>query len=147
MAGPEGEPNLGLLLFIPYRYMESEVMAALKRAGHDLPLSQARVFQRIAPEGSRLSDLAEAAQLSKQTVGSVIDQLERSGYVERVADHADRRARLVKFTDKGRELIELSVPVVQDVEARWEAHLGPSRTAQLRRILSVLREITDPFAR
>ena len=71
--------NLGLLLFIPYRSMESSVLAHLKAHGHDLPLSQARVFQRIAPDGSRLGELAQAAQVSKQTLGSVVDQLERAG--------------------------------------------------------------------
>ena len=82
-AADAPEPlNLGLLLFIPYRSMESAVLAHLKAHGHDLPLSQARVFQRIAPDGSRLGELAQAAQVSKQTVGSVVDQLERAGYVK-----------------------------------------------------------------
>ncbi len=138
--------NLGLLLFIPYRFMESAVLAALKAHGHDLPLNQARVFQRIAPGGSRLADLAEAAQLSKQTLGSIVDQLERAGYVRRVPDPHDARARLVTVTAKGRELVELSVPVVREIEAAWEAHLGPDRIGQLRETLAALREITDPYA-
>lgn len=146
MSDSEGELNLGLLLFIPYRYLESTVLAALREHGHDLPLNQARVFQRIAPGGSRLTDLAEAAQMSKQTIGSIVDQLERAGYVERVPDPADARARLVTVTPKGRELVELSVPVVREVEAAWEAHLGPERTHELRRTLAALREITDPWA-
>ena len=98
-AEDASEPlNLGVLLFIPYRSMESAVLAHLKAHGHDLPLSQARVFQRIAPNGSRLGELAQAAQVSKQTVGSVVDQLERAGYVSRVPDPTDARARLVVVT-------------------------------------------------
>lgn len=138
--------NLGLLLFIPYRSMESAVLAHLKAHGHDLPLSQARVFQRIAPDGSRLGELAQAAQVSKQTVGSVVDQLERAGYVGRVTDPRDARARLVTVTDLGRELIELALPVVREIESAWQAHLGPTRTRELRETLAALREITDPFA-
>ena len=141
----ETEPNLGLLLFIPYRFMESAVMTELKAHGHDIPLNQARVFQRIAPGGSRLADLAEASQVSKQTLGSIVDQLERSGYVRRVPDATDARARLVTLTDKGRELVEISVPVVRDVEAAWASHLGPTRTRQLRESLLRLREITDSY--
>jgi len=144
---PDDDLNLGLLLFIPYRYLESAVLAELKAHGHDIPQNQARVFQRIAPGGSRLAELAEAAQVSKQTVGSIVDQLERSGYVRRVPDPSDARARLVTVTAKGRELVEISLPVVREVEAAWTAHLGAARTRQLREALTALREITDPFAR
>ena len=147
MAAQSPEPlNLGLLLFIPYRHLESAVLAALKAHGHDLPLSQARVFQRIAPDGSRLGELAQAAQVSKQTLGSVVDQLERAGYVSRVPDPTDARARLVVITDLGRELVSISAPVVREIERAWETHLGPSRTRELRASLEALREITDPFA-
>jgi len=145
VADDAGELNLGLLLFIPYRFMESAVMAALKSRGHDIPLSQARVFQRIAPGGSRLAELAGAAQVSKQTLGSIVDQLERAGYVRRIPDPSDARARLVTLTAKGHELVKISVPVIRQVEAAWEAHLGQARTRQLRHTLAALREITDPY--
>jgi DNA-binding MarR family transcriptional regulator len=145
-ASASDDVNLGLLMFIPYRFMESAVMAALKAHGHDIGLNQARVFARINPEGSRLSELADAAQLSKQTVGSIVDQLERAGYVRRDRDPDDARARLVSIAPRGRELIDLSAPVVREVEAAWEAHLGRARTRQLRKTLQELRSITDPFA-
>ena len=137
------ELNFGLLLFIPYRFMESAVLEALKDLGHDIPLNQARVFQRIDAEGSRLSRLAEASQLPKQTVGSIVDQLERAGYVRRVPDPDDARARLVVVADKGREAIELGTPVVEAIEASWREHLGETRFAELRRMLGALVDITD----
>ena len=139
------ELNLGLLLFIPYRYMESAVSAALRSHGHDIPINQARVFQRIAPSGSRLAELAEAAEVSKQTVGSIVDQLERAGYVRRVPDPDDARARRVIITAKGEEIVAISAPVVAEIEAAWEAHLGRARTRQLREALTALRDITDPY--
>ena len=139
------EPNLGLLLFIPYRFMESAVMDALKVHGHDLPVNQARVFQRISPGGSRLAELAEAAQLPKQTIGSIVDQLQRAGYVRRSPDPHDARARLVTITTQGRHLVDISLPVVREVEAAWRTHLGPARTRQLKDTLTTLREITDPY--
>jgi DNA-binding MarR family transcriptional regulator len=141
----DAEPNLGLLLFIPYRFMECAVMNALRAHGHDLPLNQARVFQRISPGGSRLAELAEAAQLPKQTVGSIVDQLEGAGYVRRCADPHDARARLVTITARGRQLVDISLPVVREVEAAWRTHLGPARTRQLKETLMRLREITDLF--
>jgi DNA-binding MarR family transcriptional regulator len=145
MTTHDEELNLGLLLFIPYRYLESAVLAELKAQGHDLPLNQARVFQRINPEGSRLSELAQAAQLSKQTVGSIVDQLERAGYVTRVPDPADARARLVTVTAKGHSLVELGIPVIREIETAWEAELGHARMRQLKQALSALRTITDPY--
>ena len=89
--------NLGLLLFIPYRALEDRVFAALAAAGFDdFTPAQARVFQRIGPDGTRLTELAQAAQITKQTAGFLVDQLERAGYVERTPDPTDARARLVR---------------------------------------------------
>ncbi len=142
---PDEPLNLGLLLFIPYRAMESAVLDELRDHGHELTIAQARVFQRIAPDGSRPGELAEATQLSKQTLGSILDQLEGAGYVVRVPDPSDGRARLVTITSKGRELVELSLPVVRAIEDSWTRHLGPARTRQLREALVELQRITDPF--
>jgi DNA-binding MarR family transcriptional regulator len=142
---PDESLNLGLLLFIPYRAMESAVLDALREHGHPLTISQARVFQRVGPDGSRPGELAEATQLSKQTLGSILDQLEGAGYVTRVPDPSDGRARLVTITERGRELVSLSLPVVEEMEHAWARHLGPARTRQLREALTELRELTDPF--
>ena len=142
---PDDPLNLGLLLFIPYRAMESAVLAELREHGHHLTISQARVFQRIGPEGSRPGELAEASQVSKQTLGSILDQLERAGYVARVPDPSDGRARLVTVTAAGRELVAISLPVVQQMERAWTEHLGPTRSRQLLQALTELRGITDPF--
>ena len=138
--------NLGLLLFIPYRYLENAVLSRLREHGHDIPVNQARVFQRIDPEGARMSELAETAQLTKQTLTSIVDQLERAGYVRREADPADARARIVRIAPRGQEAIELAAPAVAEVEAEWERRLGKKRTRQLRSLLAELCEITDPFA-
>ena len=139
--------NLGVLLFVPYRAMESAVLAELRAHGHDLPVSQARVFQRIDPvAGSRMSALAESAQLSKQTLTSIVDQLERRGYVRRTPDPADARARLVTITPQGHSLIDLSRPVVERVEAGWAARLGEQKLERLRSLLAELAAETDPEA-
>src|SRR3984957_10559292 len=82
----EQRVDLGVSLFIPYRYTEDRVFRALQDAGFDdWTLAQCRLFQRIAPDGSRLTDLADQAQMSKQSAGAMVDQLERLGYVRRGA--------------------------------------------------------------
>lgn len=142
----QDEPNVGVLLFVAYRAMESRVLDAVAAAGFDdVTLAQARVFQRIGPHGTRLSELAAAAQVTKQTAGFLVDQLERAGYVERVADPTDARARLVRVGRRGRAAAPVAAAAVAAVEAEWAAHLGDRTMSQLRRALARLREITDPF--
>ena len=138
--------NLGLLLFIPYREMETRIFQRLAAAGYDdITPAQARVFQRIAAGGSRLTELAEQAGVTKPTAGFLVDQLERAGYVERVPDPTDGRARLVRVAERGRRSVEASRAIVTEIENEWTAHLGERRMAQLRRLLTDLREITDPW--
>ena len=103
------------------------------------------MFQRIAPEGSRLSDLARQAGITKQSAAFLVDQLERLGYVHRGPDPRDGRARLVRIAERGTRSVEIARRVVAQVESEWEAHLGSRRWAQLRSILTDLREITDPW--
>ena len=139
--------NLGLLLFIPYRAMEKRVFAELAAAGYDdFTPAQARIFQRIAPEGSRLTDLAEQAQITKQSAGFLVDQLERAGYVERVPDPADGRAKLVRLTDRARTIAIAANAEVSRALAEWQEHLGSSRMRELEETMRMLRGITDPWA-
>jgi DNA-binding MarR family transcriptional regulator len=143
---PAGRQNLGLLCFYASRAMEARLFAALAAAGYDdMTPAQARIAARIGPHGTRLTDLAEQALVTKQTTGHLVDQLERAGYVRRVPDPTDRRARLVRIADRGLEVVALARKVEQEVEAEWTAHLGAEATAQLRAALERLREITDPY--
>ncbi|MFF7068964.1 MarR family transcriptional regulator [Streptomyces pseudovenezuelae] len=143
----ESELNTGLLLFLPYRALENRIFAALADAGFDdFTPAQARVMQRIGPDGTRLTELAEQAQITKQTAGFLVDQLEKSGYVTRVPDPTDKRARLVRGAAKAWAAKEVADGVVAEVEREWEDHLGRRRMKQLREALTLLREITDPWA-
>ncbi|WP_367320713.1 MarR family winged helix-turn-helix transcriptional regulator [Streptomyces sp. HUAS ZL42] len=143
----ESELNTGLLLFIPYRALENRIFAVLAEAGFDdFTPAQARVLQRIGPNGTRLTELAEQAQITKQTAGFLVDQLEKAGYVKRVPDPTDKRARLVCLAEKAWESKEIADGVVAEVEKEWETHLGKRRMNQLREALTLLREITDPWA-
>jgi DNA-binding MarR family transcriptional regulator len=142
----DDELNTGLLLFIPYRALEQRVFRALAEAGFDdFTPAQARVMQRIGPDGTRLTELAEAAQVTKQTAGALVDQLERAGYVRRTPDPSDARARLVRIAERGAAAGPVADAVVAQVEAEWRAHLGDRRWRQLREALARLREITDPY--
>ena len=140
--------DLGVALFIPYRYMEDRIFRAIQDAGFDdWTLAQVRVFQRLAPDGSRLTDLADQVQMSKQSAGVLVDQLERLGYVRRVPDPTDGRARLIVIEERGRRAAEVAMATSTEILAEWKAFLGTRNFTLLHQILDQLREITDPYAR
>ena len=142
----EDELNLGLLCYIAYRATENRVFEALAAAGFDdITTAQGRVFARIGPDGSRVTQLAEQAQVTKQTAGFLVDQLERAGYVRRVPDPADARARLVRIAPRGEAAIAVARAAEAEVEAEWTRYLGKQGANQLRRALTRLRQITDPY--
>ncbi|MGW6445913.1 MarR family winged helix-turn-helix transcriptional regulator [Lentzea sp. NPDC055074] len=137
--------NIGLLLFIPSREVENRILAAVVEAGFEITQAQARVLMRVGRDGTRLTELAEAAQVTKQTAGFLVDQLEKVGYVERVPDPTDGRARLVRVTEKAKEAVPVADAEMARIEAEWEQHLGRRRMGQLREALEMLGEITDPY--
>lgn len=138
--------DLGVSLFVSYRYTEDRIFRALQEAGFDdWTLAQCRVFQRIAPNGSRLTDLADQAQVSKQSAGVMVDQLERLGYVRRAPDPADGRARLIVIEDRGRQAVAVARATLEEIYAEWKSYLGTRNFALLQQILDQLLEITDPY--
>ncbi|MEU0821935.1 MarR family winged helix-turn-helix transcriptional regulator [Streptomyces mirabilis] len=139
--------DLGVSLFIPYRYTEDRLFRALQDAGFDdWTLAQCRVFQRIAPNGSRLKDLADQAQMTKQSASVMVDQLEHLGYVRRIPDPTDGRARLIVIEERGRRAVEVAMATLDEIYAEWKTYLGTRNFTLLHQILDQLREITDSYA-
>lgn len=139
------QPGLGVLMFIAHRAMETRILDAVREAGYPITVAQARVAARINDGGSRLTELAEAAQMTKQNAGFVVGQLVDHGYVERVADPSDARAKLIRITALGDRVRRLAREAESRVEAEWAAVLGERGTAQLRSALEDLRAVTDPY--
>ena len=63
--------------------------------------------------------LAERAAMTKQSMAELVAHLERHGYVERVPDPSDRRAKLVRATERGGEVYEIARQVVAEMEREW----------------------------
>lgn len=144
----EQRVDLGVSLYIPYRYTEDRIFRALQEAGfNDWTLAQCRVFQRVAPDGSRLTDLADQAQMSKQSATALVDQLERLGYVRRAPDPTDGRARLIVIEGRGERAVEVARATLDEILAEWKEYLGSRNFDLLHQILGQLREITDPYVR
>jgi DNA-binding MarR family transcriptional regulator len=142
----ERELPASLLMFIASRSAANRIHEALKERGFDdVTIAQSRLMMGIDPDGTRLSVLAERAQIAKQTATALVDKLERAGYVERVADPTDGRARLVRMTARAKEAIPYARAEEERIEGEWREHLGAKRMQQLRDALSDLRQITDPY--
>lgn len=135
----EGRRHLGVLLRDLFHGFLDELFARLAAEGFDdLRPAYSPVFQHLERGGTRIGVLAERAQMTNQSMGYLVDALERRGYVERRPDPADRRAALVVITDRGREQITAARRLIAEVEREWEARIGSEGMAALRESLEAL---------
>jgi DNA-binding MarR family transcriptional regulator len=94
------------------------------------------VFAHIDMDGTRLTDLATRANMTPQAMGELVDDLEGLGYVRRVPDPSDRRAKLIVPTEIGYGCLQAAFDTIGGIERRLEDLIGPRRLAELRKILS-----------
>jgi len=100
------------------------------------------VFGNIDSEGSRLTALAERSGLTKQSVGEAVADLEGLGFVERVPDPADGRAKIIRLTEHGEEALAAAQEIFADIERGFAAEIGEERYAQFRETLLDLHMVT-----
>ena len=104
----------------------------------DIRPSHGCVFGHIDPDGSRLTDLADRAHMTKQSVGEVTNELVQRGYVERVPDPSDGRAKIIRLTARGHEAQALGRDVIDEIEREWAQRFGTDRIAALRETLEAV---------
>ena len=130
---------LGFLLREPVRIGNALIAERLAERGHpDIRPPHNNVFQFLDADGTRVSVLAERAAITKQSMAELVAHLERHGYVERVPDPTDRRAKLVRTTARGSEVYEVAREVVAEMEADWTRRVGVKRMRELRATLEEL---------
>ena len=131
--------NIGRLLLRARRDFDAELNARLRERGYpDVRLAHSALFAHIDPQGTRSSELAERAGMTKQGMGQLVADLEKKGYVERVEDPADRRAKLVRLTKKGWQHIREAREIIGEIEEAYARRLGDGRLETLRAILKDL---------
>src|SRR6476646_1571401 len=132
-------PNIGILLRRLSQDVVQRVSDGLVEAGFDdVRPAHTAVFQHIEGDGSRLTDLAERAQITKQSMGYLVDYLEERGYLERRPDPTDRRVALICLTDRGWDQIHAALAIIAAIEDDWARRVGKHRMEELR---DVLREL------
>jgi DNA-binding MarR family transcriptional regulator len=140
MAGePEDRRMIGALLRIPREATVQRVLDGLAAVGYaDVRPAHFTVFQHMPPQGIRLTALADAALLTKQTMGYLVDDLESLGYLERGPDPSDRRAKVLRLTARGCAVEDCVRGIITQIEADWAARLGETNYRELTRLLRAL---------
>lgn len=132
--------NLAILLREPFAAMTDRLLARLAARGHGaIRAPHAAVFEFLDDDGTRVSVLAERARVAKQSMAELVAHLEGHGYVERSADPADGRAKLVRATGRGREVFAIAHEELERVERELVAAMGERDLARLRGLLMDLK--------
>jgi DNA-binding MarR family transcriptional regulator len=133
--------NLAVLLREPYRIGSVLLHERFAERGHpEVRTPHGNVFPFLDDAGTRVSELAERAQITKQSMAELVAHLERHGYVERIPDPRDRRAKLVRATARGDEVYAIAREFVAELEADWTRRMGKQKMRQLRSLLEELNE-------
>lgn len=132
--------RIGELLRNPNAERMRYVARGFAAAGHpDLRPPHFPILEYIDRErGSRISYLATHANITAQAMGELVTYLEARGYVERVPDPSDGRAKLVRLTARGQEAYAIAVRLVTELEETWAGYIGVERMAALKRLLADL---------
>ena len=129
-SSPAAPPRLpiGQLLVRATRQFREELFRRARAAGaDDLREAHLQVFGTIDWGGTRLTDLAARAQMTRPSMNELVDQLEAAGYLERVPDPSDGRAKLVRLTRPGRRAVAQALRWVREIEAAYARRVGPER--------------------
>lgn len=119
--------NLGRLLNQAVQRFEESVLAKMVAAGHgQFTLSHISVTRNLDAQGTRATEIARRAAITKQSLGEIITQLEKLGIVMREPDPTDGRAKIVRFTAHGMVWLEQFHGAVEETEAEVAEALGPA---------------------
>lgn len=109
-----------------------QVTEELRARGYDdITAAHLSVFQTPGPDGMRPTELARRTLMTKQAMNHLLAGLEARGYLERVATGGDGRARVLRLTNKGRQLTKIIQEHAAAIERRWGEALGQERTREL----------------
>jgi DNA-binding MarR family transcriptional regulator len=127
---------IGALLRVPAQAIHRRIIHELNAAGFkELREPHMAVLQFPGPDGVRPSALAERAGMSKQAMNQLLRSLEGFGYIARSDAPDAGRARIIRFTKRGRAAYAKIHDILRDIEREWSAELGPARFAQLKELL------------
>jgi len=123
---------IGQLLGRLLRSFRMELFRRAREGGYDdIREAHLQVFGAIDWSGTRLTDLADRANMTLPAMSELVDDLQRNGYLERRPDPSDGRAKLIRPTRKGRRLLVEALRAVREIEAEYAGIIGKERFAVL----------------
>jgi DNA-binding MarR family transcriptional regulator len=136
-----GYINTGVYLRILWDDLRNNLETQLKEMGYDdVSPSHGWVFSNTDDSGSRITELAAKAKITKQSMSILVAQLEAGGYVKRTPDPDDKRAWLLILTAKGKKVRNAGQQINYAFEEQWKRKLGEKDYKQLRQLLMRLCE-------
>jgi DNA-binding MarR family transcriptional regulator len=135
-------PRLGALLRLTAQMMTEQLTRWIAESGFTgVQPAHSAVFQPLweMPEGARVTTLARASRMTKQSMSTLIADLVAGGYVERLEDPDDARASRVRLTARGRAYAKAVRAFALRIEAEWAERIGAQRVEELRTTLELLR--------
>lgn len=128
---------IGALLRVPAQAIQRRIVRELNAAGFDdLSIPHMAVLQFPGPDGVRPGTLAERASMSKQAMNQLLRSLEGLGYIVRSSAPDEGRARMIRFTKRGRAAYSKIHEILRDIEHEWSTELGPRDFSELKALLS-----------
>lgn len=138
------DESLGRLLLRAHRLYADRALTRLHARGHgELGIAHVTLLPHFDAQGTRTTVLGERAGITKQAAGQIVADLERAGYVERVADERDARAAIVTFTPRGRQLVADAAAVKTEVDRELARIIGVRGLEQLHSLLREMLGKTD----
>jgi DNA-binding MarR family transcriptional regulator len=104
------------------------------------------VFRFVHDDGMRLTELASLAGLTKQSLGEIVDDLSKLGYLERYPDPTDKRAKLIRLSGKGKKAQRMGFSLFAKLEEDWAETFGADRIEALRTLLEEVALAKAPDA-
>jgi DNA-binding MarR family transcriptional regulator len=142
MDDDQRPPHLLASLDLLMARLGSGMRQRSERAGLVIRGSEARLLHLIGPEGTRQTDLADGAWISKQAIGKRIREMQERGLVIVAPDPADRRATLVRRTPAGDAVRAATRTMVRDLEDELAVIVGRDRYRVFRAVADELATIT-----
>jgi len=132
---------LARLFAMAYRLLVDQLHERLAERGWtDVRPAFGFVLLALRAGPASLRDLPAALGTSKQAVSKLVDAMVSAGYVDRVAHPGDARAKQVRLSRRGRDLLAAVEAIYRELEGDWARTLGDRELAGLRADLeAVLR--------